>query len=105
MNAAAERGERIAVSAISLVEMVYLVEKGRIPAQRFSELAREMDIPDSIFLETAVNLGIARSLTRVDVAQIPDMPDRVIAATALSLGVPLISRDGKIRVSSVETIW
>jgi PIN domain nuclease of toxin-antitoxin system len=33
------------------------------------------------------------------------MPDRIIAATALSLGVPVISRDGKIRTSAVETIW
>lgn len=105
MNAAAEQGDQIAISAISLVEMVYLIEKGRIPAERFSELARELDTPGSIFLETAVHLSIARSLTRVDVLQIPDLPDRVIAATALNLGVPLISRDGKIRVSSVETIW
>jgi PIN domain nuclease of toxin-antitoxin system len=33
------------------------------------------------------------------------MPDRVIAATALSLAVPVISRDGKIRDSQIETIW
>ncbi len=37
--------------------------------------------------------------------QVPDMPDRIIAATAAHLGVPLISRDGKIRASSVTTIW
>ena len=33
------------------------------------------------------------------------MPDRIIAATALHLGVPVISRDGKIRASTVATIW
>jgi len=33
------------------------------------------------------------------------MPDRIIATTALHLGVPLISRDGRIRLSSVPTIW
>ncbi|MDY7076564.1 MAG: hypothetical protein SXV54_06520 [Chloroflexota bacterium] len=37
--------------------------------------------------------------------QVPDLPDRVIAATALYLGVPLISRDRKIRLSDVTTIW
>jgi PIN domain nuclease of toxin-antitoxin system len=105
MNKAVGQGDQIAISAISLVEIVYLVEKGRIPAGRFSELVRELETSGSIFLETAVDRGIARSLTRVDVLQIPDMPDRVIAATALNLDVPLISRDGKIRVSSIQTIW
>jgi predicted nucleic acid-binding protein len=33
------------------------------------------------------------------------MPDRIIAATALHLGLPLISRDRKIQLSSVPTIW
>ena len=28
-----------------------------------------------------------------------------IAATAVHFGVPVISRDGKIRTSSVSTIW
>jgi hypothetical protein len=35
----------------------------------------------------------------------PDMPDRLIAATAASLAVLVISRDGSIRSSAVETIW
>jgi PIN domain nuclease of toxin-antitoxin system len=38
-------------------------------------------------------------------ATVPDMPDRIIAATALYLDLLLISRDGKIRLSSVATIW
>ena len=33
------------------------------------------------------------------------MPDRIIAATAIYHDVPFISRDGKIRASSVRTIW
>jgi predicted nucleic acid-binding protein len=38
-------------------------------------------------------------------SEIPDMPDRIIAATAIHLGVPVLSRDGRIRASSVRTIW
>jgi PIN domain nuclease of toxin-antitoxin system len=38
-------------------------------------------------------------------SEVPDLPDRIIAATAVHLGVPAISRDGKIRTSSVDTIW
>lgn len=37
--------------------------------------------------------------------QIPDMPDRIVAATALHFGVPVISRDGRIRASSIQTLW
>ncbi len=33
------------------------------------------------------------------------MPDRIIAATALHLGLPLVTRDHRIRASSVTTIW
>jgi len=39
------------------------------------------------------------------VTQIPDMPDRIIAATAVHLNVPIISRDGKIKLSDLDTIW
>lgn len=98
-------GERIAISSITLVELVYLIEKGRIQIETFSRVARGLDEPDSLFFEIPVNLAVARALTRVDVHQIPDMPDRIIAATALHLNVPVISRDGRIRLSSLETIW
>jgi len=98
-------GDQIAFSAISFIEMVYLVEKGRIPAQHFTHLASIIHEPDNLFKELPVDLHIARALSRVDVNQIPDMPDRIVAATALHLNVPIISRDGKIRLSGLNTIW
>jgi hypothetical protein len=42
---------------------------------------------------------------RGDQAEVPDMPDRIAAATALHFGVPVISRDGRIRASSLQTVW
>lgn len=48
---------------------------------------------------------VAGYLHQVERSKVPDMPDRIIAATALSLGIPLISRDRKIQVSAVTTIW
>ncbi len=42
---------------------------------------------------------------RVDVTRVPDMPDRIIAATALHLSVPLVSKDSKIRLSGLATLW
>ena len=37
--------------------------------------------------------------------KIPNLPDRIIAATALYAKVPVISRDRKIKLSSIQTIW
>jgi PIN domain nuclease of toxin-antitoxin system len=33
------------------------------------------------------------------------MPDRIVAATAVYYCVAVISRDGRIRASSIRTIW
>jgi PIN domain nuclease of toxin-antitoxin system len=102
---AIQNGDEIGVSSITFVELVYLIEKGKIPAQQFTQLADELNSFDSMFLEVPVDLKIARALSRLDVTQIPDMPDRIIAATAWQLKVPVISRDNKIQLSSLTTIW
>ena len=100
-----QSGDQIALSSIRLVEMVYLIEKGRIPSESFSIVAAELADPTSLLTEIPLDLTITRALAGVDVSQVPDMPDRIIAATAVSLNVPLLSRDGKIRLSAVNTIW
>jgi PIN domain nuclease of toxin-antitoxin system len=48
---------------------------------------------------------VADALEAVSRSEIPDLPDRIVAATASALHVPLISRDGKIRASQIQTIW
>ncbi len=98
-------GDLVGISSISLIEMVYLIEKSKIAAESLSRLAIAMSNPNSGVTEVSVDIQIARALSRVDVIQVPDMPDRIIAATAVQLGIPLISRDSKIRVSNVPTIW
>jgi PIN domain nuclease of toxin-antitoxin system len=105
MDNAASTGDEVAVSAITLIEMIYLIEKGRIPPQRFTEPVMALNTSASMFVEIPVDLSIARTLARVDAAQVPDMPDRIVAATALQFGVPVISRDRKIVHSNIQTIW
>lgn len=105
INTTKNNRDQIGVSAITFCEMVYLVEKGRIPPEHFTDLARLVDTQHAIFTQIMVDLPIARAMTGVDVMQIPDFPDRIIAATAVSRGVPVISRDGKIKLSSVPTVW
>jgi predicted nucleic acid-binding protein len=64
-----------------------------------------LDQADSSFVVSAVDRDIAAAVRRVPRSEIPDLPDRIIAAAALHLGLPLVSRDHKIRTSSIRTIW
>lgn len=105
MDTAAADGDQIAFSSISLIEVIYLAEKGRVRAETFERMLEALAQEDALLAEIPVDKGIAQALQQVSRDQIPDMPDRIIAATALQLALPLISRDGKIRLSEVETIW
>lgn len=97
--------ERIFLPSICLVEMVYLVEKGRIPADCWTQLSDLLQQTDTSFAVAPLTEAIARSVAEVPRHQVPDMPDRIIAATALHLGLPLISADRRIRGADLETVW
>ena len=66
---------------------------------------REVESDDALLVEIPFDRNIALTLREVDRSQIPDLPDRIIAATALYLNVPVISRDRRIQLSSIDTIW
>ena len=103
-NAAAV-GRQIVVSSISMAEIVYLVEKNRLPADAYTDLKAALEDPDHAFKEAPFTVEIIDAMRQVPRADIPDMPDRIVAATAVYLGVPVINCDGKIRASNVQTIW
>ncbi len=98
-------GNQVAFSSITLAEIVYLSEKGRIDRTTLTRLLSEVDSEDALFVEIAFDKSVAQAMQQVERSQVPDLPDRIIAATALSLQLPLVSRDRKIQMSSVETIW
>ena len=102
---AATNGDQIAFSAITLVEIVYLADKGRIQAGTFARLLSAVRGQEAVLAVVPLDETVAGSLHLVSRDQVPDMPDRIIAATALTLGVPVISRDRKIHLSNVRTIW
>jgi len=102
---AASTGLSIAVSTISLAEIVYLVEKGRLPASAYDDLRVILNDPTRVLKEIQVSAGVVEAMRRVPRDAVPDMPDRIVAATGVFLGVPVISRDGMIRASGIETIW
>ena len=103
-NAAVE-GNLIAISSITLAEIVYLIEKARIPADTFQRLLTLLALPNSPLAEIPVDHEICQQLATISRSDIPDLPDRLIAATARYLNAPIISRDSKIRASELTTIW
>lgn len=105
LEEAGRSGDPVYLSAITLIELRYLIEKGKLPQAVLDRLDAALDQPNSAFAVAPVDHPLARTLTRVPRDEVPDMPDRIIAATALQLGVPLVSRDRKIRASTVHTIW
>ena len=101
-----DRGEmRVFVPTICLVEIVYLQEKGRISLDMMGKLNAELQTGVSGLTPCDLTPEIASAVADVPREVVADMPDRIIAATALCLGLPLISRDHRIRLSQVDTVW
>ena len=105
IEATITEGDHIGVSAISIAEMVYLIEKGRIPANALKDLHAATADPKAVLQHVPLDEDIAMKMAEVPRQDLPDLPDRVIAATALFHAVPVLSRDGRIRSSQVQTIW
>jgi PIN domain nuclease of toxin-antitoxin system len=99
------KGDHIGVSAITIAEMVYLIEKGRIPATALNELHTATADPGAVLRHVPFDQNIAMKMTEVPRQEVPDLPDRVIGATALFYSVPVLSRDSRILSSSIRTIW
>jgi len=104
IESVAEAGDQIAVSTITLVEMVYLVEKERIDAAALTRLIAELDAADGVLVEVPLDRHVVQAMCHMKRSEVPDMPDRIIAATALYLDIPIISRDRKIQTSGLATI-
>jgi predicted nucleic acid-binding protein len=97
---------RIIVPSIALVEVVYLIERNRVPAWILSRLLLSIEDPASAYRLVTLDIGTVRSLQAVPRQAVPDMLDRIIVATAMHLGLPLISRDERIRRAAlVPVVW
>ncbi|MDO3379762.1 type II toxin-antitoxin system VapC family toxin [Geoalkalibacter halelectricus] len=96
---------KIYISAITIVEIVYLVEKGRIPEEALELLLDAVDDPGAGLVVDSVDLDAAVAIRQIPRNDAPDMPDRLIAASALHHDIPLITRDEKVRKSPTQTIW
>lgn len=105
MDSADTGGDQIVISSITLAEMIYLIEKGRIDPAALERMLSAFDRLDPMLVEAPLDREIVQAMRDLGRAEVPELPDRVVAATALHLGVPVISRDHKIRTSRVTTVW
>lgn len=104
-NAVSDPGEMIFVSAISEVEIQYLIEKGRISKSVLTSLLSELKAPQSTFKIIPLDLSVAVNLINISRSDVADMPDRIIAATADLLQLPLVTADKAIHASGLSVIW
>ena len=88
LDRATNTGNLIYISAISLVEIVYLVEKTRLPNEVSSRIVNALDNPNVGIALATLDRNISEKIQQIDRATVSDMPDRIIAATALYLDIP-----------------
>ena len=94
------------ISAISLIEICYLIEKRRIATDLLQRILAVLNDPNPSLVVVPIDLAISIAIREIDRDTVPDMPDRIIAATALHLNLPLVTRDRKIRGNVVkDTGW
>jgi len=100
-----QAGDLIGIASISIVEIIYLVEKGRLPEVALHRLNHALADPATSFVVIPLDAPIAHRVRQIPREVLPDMPDRIIAATALQLNLPLVTRDRRIQVLGIRTIW
>jgi PIN domain nuclease of toxin-antitoxin system len=105
MDNSAREGHTIALSTISLAEIVYLVEKDRLPESAYQDLKAALQTAEYVIEEAPLTADIVEAMRHVPRADVPDLPDRIVAATAIHFGVPVISRDKRIRAAELQTVW
>lgn len=90
------------MSVVSLVELTYLVEKGRVPEPHARRVIAEVRQDDQSAFELIPFDGGMATVPRNSV---PDMPDRMIAATAVHMDRRLVTADTQLQRSVVPTLW
>ena len=98
-------GQPLFISPVSIVEIIYLTEKGSVDTTHLPTVLSALRRPDAEVILKPFDLDIAEALQRIPRNVVPDMPDRMIAATALHLDLPLVTTDAQIRAANVQTIW
>src|ERR1700687_3732876 len=92
-----KNGESIFVSAISLVEVIYLAERGRLPLTALQSLESAHGDPTGSMVIAPLDAAVAEAVQKISRITVPDMPVRIIAATAVHLNADLVTRDRRLQ--------
>ena len=98
------RGEGLAISDITLLEIAAAENKGRIKLD--ASLETFLSEVESRFVLLPMTGRVCARAMELPASYPKDPADRVIGATALVEGVPLVTADDHIRRSKeIRTIW
>jgi len=98
------RGQGLAISDITLLEIAQIESKGRI--QLNSSLETFLSEVEARFVVLPMTARVCVRAVELPAVYPKDPADRIIAATALVEGVPLVTADEEIRRSkALRTVW
>jgi PIN domain nuclease of toxin-antitoxin system len=99
--------QTVYISTITIVELIYLAEKGKVPSNLVEKLLERITEPGSTFVLEPLTGDIAVMLENVkhNTGGKLDMPDRIIGAHAFLQNYPLFTSDMKLRNSTVTVMW
>jgi predicted nucleic acid-binding protein len=99
----AEQGlHRLAISGVTLMEVMYLSERRRISANLVT--LQNLFAQSSNYVVIPVSFDVVAASALID--DIPELHDQVIAGTAAWLGVLVLTNDPDMTASRhVQTIW
>lgn len=93
---------RVFMSAVTLMEILYLSEKRRIPINL--ESVRNLLLNRDNYRIAPVDMEVVTTAAQID--DVPELHDRLIVATATWLGVAILTNDPVILASKhAATIW
>lgn len=100
---ASEQGRyTVAISGVTLMEVLYLSERGRISVNLAT--LQNLFAQSSNYAVIPVDFDVATASALID--DIPELHDRVIAGTAAWLNIPILTNDPDMTASRhVRTIW
>jgi len=94
----------LAISAISMVEIASLMERGRLRIHGSIESVIAQFTDDVTVLPITREIAVFTAYFPPDFSRDPS--DRIIAATARAEGIPLVTADQRIQACPlVKTIW
>lgn len=96
LDAATDAGQPILVSAVTIVELRYLAEKGVLTELDIDAIHAVLDAEGSGFEVVPMDEAVGWALGRIPRDAVGDPFDRMIAATALVRAVPLVTYDRKL---------